>query len=129
MRNFDTLESTVTLYQEVMGLWLEARVGLSIPWLEYRYEDLVRNQDTTIDQILQFVGVDRHPAMRQYRDKATTREVKTPSYRDVNLPVYNRAVERWRYYETKLEPVLDRLAPFVEAFGYSDLHTKNSGKE
>jgi hypothetical protein len=120
MRNFDTLESTVALYEEVMGLWLDARAGLTMPWLEYRYEDLVADRDATVDRILAFTGIDRHPAMDQYREKAASKEVTTPSYRDVAEPIYSRAVGRWRAYENQLQPALDRLAPFVEAFGYKD---------
>lgn len=120
MRNFDTLDSTVALYEEVMGLWLEARASIAIPWLEYRYEDLVGDEDATVDRVLEFIGIDRHPAMDDYREKAASREVITPRYRDVAEPVYDRAVERWRAYESHLQPVLDRLARFVEAFGYKD---------
>ena len=118
MRNFDTLEQALALYEAVMGLWLAARPLLAMPWLEYRYEDLVAERDVTVDRILDFAGIDRHPAMDDYRQKAAAREVITPSYRGVTEPIYNRAVGRWRAYENDLRPALDRLAPFVEAFGY-----------
>ena len=118
MRNFDTLEATVTLYEEVMGLWLDSRGSLSIPWHEYRYEDLVTDHISTVDGVLAFIGLDRHPMMEDYREKAASREVATPSYRDVTEPIYDRAMGRWRAYERDLEPHLDRLQPFVEAFGY-----------
>ena len=118
MRNFDTLEATVTLYEEAMGLWLDSRESLTIPWHEYRYEDLVTNQSSTVDGVLAFIGLDRHPMMEDYREMAASREVATPSYRDVTEPIYDRAVGRWRAYERDLEPFLARLEPFVEALGY-----------
>lgn len=118
MRNFETLESTVTLYEEVMGLWLEARPALRLPWLEYRYEDLVADRDAVLARIMEFIGVQWHADMDGYRDKAASRQIISPSYRDVTEPIYKRATGRWRAYESKLAPVLDRLAPFVTAFGY-----------
>ena len=120
MRNFDTLEATVSLYEEVMGLWLESRETLAIPWHEYRYEDLISDQTSTVDGVLEFIGLDRHPTMEGYREIVASQEVATPSYRDVAEPIYNRAVGRWRAYERDMEPVLGRLAPFVEAFGYEN---------
>ena len=119
MRNFDTLEATVTLYEEVMNLWLESRQSLTIPRHEYQYEELVADQDTTVDGVLAFIGLDRHPAMETYREKVAARNVATPSYRDVTEPIYSRAVGRWQAYERDLGPFLARLAPFVEAFGYT----------
>ena len=118
MRNFDTLESTVALYEAVMGLWLEARSSLRLPWHEYRYEDLIADRDTTLSGILNFIGVEWHENMEEYRDLAAVREIATPSYSRVIEPIYNRAVGRWRKYESHLAPALDRLAPFVAAFGY-----------
>lgn len=118
MRNFDTLDGTVSLYEDVMSLWLESRETLTIPWHEYRYEDLISDQTSTVDDVLTFIGLNRHPTMEGYREKVTSREVSTPSYRDVAEPIYSRAVGRWRAYKRDLEPVLGRLAPFVEAFGY-----------
>ena len=44
--------------------------------------------------------------------------VRSPTYADVTQPVYKRAVGRWRNYQKYLEPHLDKLEPFVKAFGY-----------
>jgi tetratricopeptide (TPR) repeat protein len=118
MRNFDTLDSTVALYEAVMGLWLDARSSLRLPWHEYRYEDLIADRDATLAGILKFIGVEWHADMDAYRDLAAAREITTPSHNGVLEPIYDRAVGRWRAYENHLAPALDRLAPFVAAFGY-----------
>ena len=118
MRNFDTLESTVALYEAVMGLWLEARSSLRLPWHEYRYEDLIADRDATLAGVLKFIGVEWHADMDAYREFAAAREISTPSYSSVTEPIYDRAAGRWRAYERHLAPAFDRLAPFVAAFGY-----------
>lgn len=118
MRNFDTLEDTITLYEEVMNIWLLSRDTLKMPWLEYRYEDLVTDETKTVSRIINFMGVEHHPLMLNYRISASSREISTPSYHNITEKIYRRAVGRWRNYQKNLEPVIDRLAPFVEALGY-----------
>ena len=44
--------------------------------------------------------------------------VLMPTYADVQRPVYQRSVSRWRHYETHLETVFPILEPFCRTFGY-----------
>jgi Flp pilus assembly protein TadD len=120
MQNFDTLEGTVRLYEEVMGAWLEARADLQLPWLEYRYEDLVADQKAVLTRVLDFCDLTWQDEIENYQETVSSKEVITPSYAGVGEPIYHRAVGRWRAYRQHLEPVLDRLAPFARAFGYED---------
>lgn len=119
MINFLDLERTGTLYAEVMDLWLQYREVLTLPYLEYRYEDLVDNFDGTIRLILEFIGVGWHDNISNYRDSAKRREIRTPSYREVTAPVHNKAVQRWKNYQEELNCISPRLNAFVRAFGYS----------
>ena len=118
MRELDTLDGTVALYEEVMGLWLEARDELAVPWLEYRYEDLVADREGTLGGILDFLGLDTDADLAGYREKAAVRGITTPSYLAVQNPLNRRAIGRWQAYQGELAPALDRLAPFARAFGY-----------
>ncbi|MAG95798.1 MAG: hypothetical protein CMM08_03805 [Rhodospirillaceae bacterium] len=118
MRELDTLDDAVTLYEEVMGLWLEARDALAMPWLEYRYEDLVADPQATLSSILDFLGLDAEADLADYREKAADRGITTPSYLAVQAPINPRAIGRWRAYQGELAPALERLAPFAQAFGY-----------
>ncbi len=120
MANFLDLQSTGLTYQAVMGLWLHYRSEMNGSWLEYRYEDLVNNFDDCVSQVLEFIGVGWHEDIGGYRQAAKKRIISTPSYRDVTGPINNRALARWRRYETQLAPILPVLEPFVEAFGYKD---------
>ncbi|HZD24738.1 MAG TPA: sulfotransferase [Alphaproteobacteria bacterium] len=118
MRNFDSLEETVALYEQVMGLWLEARGTLHLPVLEYRYEELAAEPEPVLRRILDFLGLDWHDGLLDVAARGRGRAVTTPSYQAVSEPVGERAVGRWRGYAEALAPVSARLAPFVEAFGY-----------
>jgi len=120
MTNFLDLRQTARTYAAVMDLWLHYRASLTLPYLEYRYEDLVEDFDGVVRRVLDFIGVGWHQEVARYREKSQGRAINTPSYRHVTGAVYSRAVGRWRTYERELAPVLGDLAPFAAAFGYPE---------
>lgn len=120
MVNFLDLGQTARTYAAVMDLWLHYRAGLSMPYLEYRYEDLVEDFDGVVRRVLDFVGVGWHEEVARYREKSLGQAISTPSYRHVTGAVYTRSVGRWRAYRQELAPVLAELAPFVATFGYPE---------
>lgn len=118
MANFLDIGRTAETYAAVMDLWLRYRESLSLPWLEYRYEDLIADFDGTVRTVLEFIGLAWHDDMARYRDKAEKRDIATPSYRQVTGALSSRAIGRWRSYREQLAPILPILQPYVEAFGY-----------
>jgi hypothetical protein len=118
MVNFLSLDSTVRFYAQVMGFWLEIRDRLAVPWIEYRYEDLVADFHGTTNRVLDFIGLARDESITRYAEVAKTREIRTPSHRTVTRELSDRAVGRWRNYTVQLAPYQEALAPFVQAFGY-----------
>ncbi len=58
-------------------------------------------------------------AIGSYRSQARDSTITTPSYRDVTAPISDRAVARWKAYESEMKPILTVLEPYVETFGYS----------
>ena len=122
MVNFLDIERTAITYAEVMGLWLQYRETLVLPWHEYRYEDLVDDFESTVRQVLDFIGVDWHPSVLSYREAAKQRVINTPSYREVTAPIHKKALQRWKGYTGSLTPILPALEPFVKQFGYRISH-------
>lgn len=120
MVNFLDLESTARTYHQVMATWLALRSNLSLAWMEYRYEDLVDGFDATLRAILDFTGLGWHEDILSYAQKASGRDISTPSYREVLRPVDRRAVARWRNYQTQIAPVMPLLAPYLRSFGYAE---------
>ena len=119
MIGFSDLETTVALYDEIMGFWLRAKTQTFLPTFEYRYEDLIGSHESIIRDILTFADVPWAPDVLNYREQSIGRDISTPSYENVAEPLYTRATGRWQRYRSHLEPYLDRLQPYVEAFGYS----------
>ena len=113
-----SLESTVEEYTALMGLWRTLAPLIKNPFLEVRYEDMVDNLEPVARRTLDFLGVPWDERVLGFDEHARQKVVRSPTYADVAKPVYKRAVGRWHHYQKYLEPHLDKLEPFVKAFGY-----------
>ncbi len=119
MVNFLDLGSTTRLYAAVMNLWSHYRTLLNLDAFVYRYEDLVDDVEGMARRLLEFLGEPWDPTVLRYHEIARTQYANTPSYQSVTLPIYRKAIGRWRGYATQLAPHLAVLQPFLEEFGYS----------
>ena len=113
-----TLGGTVTDYAAMMGQWLTLKPMLEGHYLEVRYEDMVEDLETVARKSLDFLGVPWDAQVLGFDEHARKKLVRSPTYADVTQPVYKRAVGRWQHYQKYLEPHLEKLEPFVKAFGY-----------
>ena len=120
MRHFLSLEETARYYTAVMGVGAAAAERLDPSRLHrVRYEQVVADTEGEARRLLEFLGLDWHPSVLDFQSTARAKRINTPSYSQVAEPIYTRAKERWRRYETQLAPVLPMLQPFVKQFGYS----------
>jgi tetratricopeptide (TPR) repeat protein len=115
---FLNLESTAAEYAALMNVWLTLKPLLKNPWCEIRYEDMVADLESVARRTLEFLGVPWDERVLGFDRHAREKTVRSPTYADVTQPVYKRAVGRWRNYQKYLEPHLEKLEPFVKAFGY-----------
>ncbi len=115
---FLDLEQTGRFYAAVMSLWLHYRDSLVMPFLQTRYEDMVEDLEGVSRRLLDFVGVDWHPDVIRYYEKARQRSQRTPSYHAVTQPIYRASIGRWKNYRDELAPVFPGLQPYIDEFGY-----------
>jgi tetratricopeptide (TPR) repeat protein len=115
---FLTLDGTVTEYCDLMTVWQTTKARMKNPFLEVRYEDMVENLESVARPTLEFLGVPWDARVLGFDEHARKKTVRSPTYADVTQPVYKRAVGRWQHYQKYLEPHLEKLEPFVKAFGY-----------
>lgn len=111
-------ERAAAFYATVMDWWLLVRERLTLPWIEIRYEDAVADFRGTFENLLGFLELAWDDALLTFHERAAKKFVGSPSRHQVAQPLYTTAVARWRRYERHFAPVQDRLAPFVERFGY-----------
>ncbi|HEY5234191.1 MAG TPA: sulfotransferase [Verrucomicrobiae bacterium] len=113
-----TLEGTAEEYAAVMGVWQAVKPLLKNPWLEVRYEDMVDDLESIARKTLDFLDLPWDERVLGFDQHAREKVVRSPTYADVTKPVYKSAMGRWRNYQKYLEPHLEKLEPFVKAFGY-----------
>jgi tetratricopeptide (TPR) repeat protein len=123
--NFLDLDKTVETYRDVMGLWLHYRDVIGLPWMELRYESVVKDLEGQLRSLTAFIGVAWHDDVFSFRQSPGQPAATTPSYRQVTRDIYGTSVGRWRHYEKDLQAILPRIQPFVDAFGYGDMATAN----
>ena len=115
---FLTLGRTVDEYVAMMNLWQTLKPMLKGRYIEVRYEDMVADLEPVARRTLNFLGVSWDARVLEFDEHARQKVVRSPTYADVTQPVYKRAVGRWHHYQKYLEPHLNKLEPFVKAFGY-----------
>jgi tetratricopeptide (TPR) repeat protein len=115
-----TLEDTVEEYAALMGTWMTIKPMIKSAYLEVKYEDLVENLENTARRALEFLGMPWDAGVLRFDEHARNKLVRSPTYADVTKPVFKTAMGRWRNYQKYLEPHLEKLAPFVKAFGYDE---------
>ncbi|MFO1477215.1 MAG: sulfotransferase [Verrucomicrobiota bacterium] len=113
-----TLEDAAEDYVQVMTVWKTLAPMLYNPYLEIRYRDVVGDLEQSSRKVVDFLGLDWNADLLQFNEHSRTKLVRSPTYADVRQPVYTRSVGRWRRYRKYLEPVLPKLQPFVDAFGF-----------
>ena len=118
MVNFLRWDSTVSYYDAVMGLGLPVLEAGLLACHRIRYEHLVDAPHDALRPLLEFLGLGWDEAVLDYRRTARERYTSTPSAEQVIRPLYRTSIGRFRNYERWLTPDIEKLAPWVERFGY-----------
>jgi len=113
-----SLDAAIDGYTFMLGGWMKFAPLMKNPWLEVKYEDIVQDLESVSRRVLDFLGVAWDARVLAFHEHARQKQVRSPSHADVTKPVFKRAVGRWRNYQKYFEPHLDKLEPFVKAFGY-----------
>lgn len=120
MSNFLDLEDAAALYDLTFTHWENALRVFDLPVSTVVYERLVDDTVRELRPLFDWLGLEWPGDALDHREAARARGVVyTASYAQVTEPIYKRAAGRWHRYTAQLEPVYDRLRPWVEKFGYS----------
>jgi len=92
------------LYSQLMSYWHALLPGFI---LDLRYEDMVRDQQTQIKRLLDYLGLPMEDACLEFHK--SRRRVFTASATQVSRPVYKSSVGTWKKYSVQLEPLLGAL--------------------
>tara|TARA_B100000900_G_scaffold334420_1_gene295720 strand:- start:143 stop:529 length:387 start_codon:yes stop_codon:yes gene_type:complete len=119
MINFFNLHDTSTLYDLVMSLWEEYSKLYKSNLFTIKYEDVVNNFDKSINGLLNFLELDWSDNVKEFYNTAKKRDIiNTPSYNQVNMPLYKNSISRWKNYEDKFSESKIFLDKWVKKFNF-----------
>ena len=116
---FTSFEESCRTYDFVMELWF-SNFGLNSKEVCYvKYDDLCNQFDEEVTRVLNFIGVDWNPSVRNFAENAKMRSQKTPSYGKVRLGNTIGVQSSWEKYQFLFEnPEARLLDKWVTFYGY-----------
>ena len=119
MANFTDLESTSKFYNQVMILWQKYLRVFKVKYHLIRYEDLVNDFDNSVNKLLNFLDLEWSDSVNKFYETAINRgKISTPSYNQVNKPIYSKSVGRWKNYEKEFTEIYPIIEPWIKNFNY-----------
>lgn len=86
--------------------------------ISVKYEELASDPWQVCREILAFLDLPWDQRVQHYRDHMGGRAISTPSARQINKSVKGRTIGHWRHYADAMTPWMDRLKPWIDAWGY-----------
>jgi tetratricopeptide (TPR) repeat protein len=111
------LETAALHYRLIMELVEHYRGVMTLRYLPIRYEDIVDDQEASIQRMLDFIGERFDERCLDFHENR--RYARTASYAQVTEPLYDDARFRYRHYRKHLEPVIPILEPIISRLGYT----------
>jgi tetratricopeptide (TPR) repeat protein len=102
--DLDELGRYYRAYEGLMEHW---RAVLPNRTLEVSYEELVADVGRQARRIVGYCGLEWDDACLAFH--TTERTVRTASFAQVRMPIYQHSVERWKRYRAHLGPLLNAL--------------------
>ena len=110
-------QDIVTLYEACFSDEI-----VNILWEEsccvVRYEDLVHSPATNIKKVMRFIDLEFEMKQLNFSKNKNISHIKTPSFRQVNKPLYKSSLSNSQPYKKLLGRDVDRLVKFEKIFGY-----------
>ena len=119
MNHFFNLEDAAEFYNLVMKLWKKYNDTINLHLHIIKYENVVNNFDYTLRDLIKFLELEWSDNVKEFYKTAERRGiVNTPSYRQINQPLYKKSIERWKNYEGEFSEVKHILDKWKKIFNY-----------
>jgi hypothetical protein len=123
MAYFLDIQQTAQYYHAVMQVAALTMDQFDGPLHQLRYEDLVAEPQAQLTALLNFLALEKHDSMLEYRQQGGSESSNTPSYQQVSQPLHTRSIGKWRHYSKQLESSHSVLQAWVNRFGYQQTNT------
>jgi len=111
------LDDAARHYALIETLMAEWRRLPGIASHQLRYENFVAGQRDETEALMAHIGLPMEPAQLAFHE--SPRFAPTPSYAQVQEPINDRSIGRWRHYARELEPARAILAETIASSGYA----------
>ena len=101
------LEDLARFYKKYMALMEHWQKESSLQILNVRYEDMVTDQKSESEKILNHIGLDWSDSVLDYHK--SDRIIMTPSFHQASKPIYTSSMHRWKNYRKHIGPLIDIL--------------------
>ena len=102
MSNMLSINDASNLYDRTMHLFKIYEKNFNLKLHLVKYEDVINNFESTIKGLLKFLEIEWTDNLNEfYKTAENKRIISTPSYDQVNKPLYNQSIGRWKNYEDK----------------------------
>ena len=121
MANMIELGRIADFYCTAMEILKLSQERYSLDIHKIRYEDLVSDFKSQVSGLLTFLNLEWEDDLENYQKTALNRgRINTPSYSQVIKPIYKTASYRWKNYKKYLNPIKQRLEPWLYDYDYFD---------
>ena len=117
MSNFLKLDDAANFYDSVMEIWVKSNKIFNPDICELKYEDLIFSFKNSINKVLDFLKIEWHEELLSFNEIAKKRKISTPSYYQVTEPINNKAIGRWKNYNSeinKIKPIINKWVDFYK---------------
>lgn len=111
-------QKTIDLYCKTMDWWLYIKSQMSLDYIEFKYEDLVSDLETTSQKVFNFLDLQYVSEAKNFHKHAANNFIASPSFNQVAQPLYFSSLARWKQYESEFSPIISKLQPYIDKFGY-----------
>ena len=119
MMNFTNLDDASKFYDLSMSLYKRYYALFKSNIYEIKYEEVVRDFDNSIRKLLKFLNLEWEEGVKKFYETAYKRGIiSTPSFNQVNKPIYNKSINRWKNYENKFKNIKPKLSKWLDEFKY-----------
>ena len=119
MSNFYNLKDASNFYDMVMSLWTKYLEILDLKTHVIKYEEIVNNFEPSISKLINFLNLKWNNDLKEFNKTADKRNmINTPSYNQVNKPLYTDSIERWKNYSDQIKDNISNLEKWVTNFKY-----------
>ena len=89
---------------------------LSINQYDLVYENLIADMKSESSKLLEYLQLEWHPNIEKFHENRSI--VNTPSYQQVNKPIYQDSKFRFKNYFKKIKKDSKPLNKWIEYFNY-----------